>query len=50
MVNVLSNMSSTICHDFIQDKTQMLPPIHMSKFSSNEEPIVKDTKMHKNNN
>lgn len=29
-------------------KTQMLLPIHMFKFSFDEEPIVKDTKMHKN--
>jgi hypothetical protein len=48
MVSVLSNMSFTLCHDFIQDKTQLLLPIHMFKFSFDEESIVKDMKMHKN--
>jgi hypothetical protein len=42
MENVLSNVSFARCHIFIQDKTQMPPPIHMFELSSNEKPMVND--------
>jgi hypothetical protein len=36
MVNVLSNLNSTMCHAFIKDKSQMLPPTNISKSLSND--------------
>lgn len=40
MENVLSNLSFALCHTFIQDKTQMPPPIHMFELSSTEKPML----------
>jgi hypothetical protein len=36
MVNVLSSLNSTMCHAFIKDQSQMLPPINISKSFSND--------------
>lgn len=53
MVNVLSNLSTTMCHAFIKDPTLIPAPVNLSQSSDEQPPFVKklessDNDAHKN--
>jgi hypothetical protein len=37
MVNILANLNTTLCHDFIQDKTNIPLPLSIISYSSKDE-------------
>jgi hypothetical protein len=40
MVSILSNLSNTMCHAFVGDKSFMFPPISLFESSTNGEPSI----------